>query len=228
MNVMTNEAVIRMEEGAEGTYLLIDPASRLEDILAFPEIPDLLGDSLKRWTTWHERMTLSIREALSTPAKAAPFVAALLACGARVGLEEGTVEVEDFLGRSGRSRLDVYSIQLPVRSEREAGMAAVCPTPTDAPIVAAFACVTYDGDIVKSARLALTGVWRKAVQLADAAEKLAGTSLSDDVIHAVAEAVEDEVKPRGNFIGSAGYRRSMAGVTTRRALAECKKGVKRS
>lgn len=228
MNVMTDEAVIRKEEGAEGTYLIIDPAAKLEDILAFPGLPDLLGDSLKRWTTWHDRMARSIHEVLSTPAKAAPFVAALLACGARVCLDDDTVDVEDFLGRTGRSRLNVRAIHLPVHADTGAGMAAVCPTPTDAPIVAAFACVAYDGDVVESARIALTGVWRKAVQLAEAGDMLAGKSLSDDDILAVAEAVEKEVEPRGTFIGSADYRKRMAGVTTRRALAECKKGVQRS
>jgi CO/xanthine dehydrogenase FAD-binding subunit len=34
--------------------------------------------------------------------------------------------------------------------------------------------------------------------------------------------VEEEVTPRGDFLGSEEYRRAMAGVLTRRALEQCR------
>jgi len=45
--------------------------------------------------------------------------------------------------------------------------------------------------------------------------------LDPDRIRAVAEAVEEEVAPRGDFLGSREYRRAMAGVLVRRALEQC-------
>jgi CO/xanthine dehydrogenase FAD-binding subunit len=74
---------------------------------------------------------------------------------------------------------------------------------------------------VRQARLALIGVWPETVRLAEASAQLIGGPLNEISIRAVAEAVEQEVAPRGDFLGSEEYRRAMAGVLTRRALEAC-------
>jgi CO/xanthine dehydrogenase FAD-binding subunit len=50
---------------------------------------------------------------------------------------------------------------------------------------------------------------------------LVGAPLDKERIRAVAAAVEAEVSPKGDYRGSAEYRRAMAGVMTRRALERC-------
>jgi len=94
----------------------------------------------------------------------------------------------------------------------------VARTLADEPIVAAIAVVALDGDVVGQARVALTGAWPEPLRLAEAAARLVGGPLDAEHIQAVAEAVEEEVAPQGDFLGSAEYRRAMAGVLTRRAL----------
>jgi CO/xanthine dehydrogenase FAD-binding subunit len=97
----------------------------------------------------------------------------------------------------------------------------VARTPADEPIVAAIAVLALEGDVVRQARVALTGVWPESVRLAEAATRLVGSSLDAKHIQAVAVAVEEEVAPKGDFLGTAEYRRAMAGVLTRRALESC-------
>jgi CO/xanthine dehydrogenase FAD-binding subunit len=97
----------------------------------------------------------------------------------------------------------------------------VARTPADQPIVAAVAVVQMSNNLVEWVRVALTGVWPEPVRLANAPTGLMGGPLKVVYIEAVAEAVETEVAPEGDFLGSEDYRRAMAGVLTRRALEEC-------
>jgi len=228
MNEMDDQAGIRKTGGAGAATLHINPGVKLQSVFDFPETPAMVLESMQGWTTWHDRTELSMRDVLSTPAKAAPFVAALLACGARVVLDDEQLDLEAFLKRAGRSRLAIEMILLPLPSTVGRGMAVVCGTPTDKPIVAAFASVEVQEGLVKTARLALTGTWKKAAKLAEAVDALVGSPLSEKAIAEVAAAVEKEVKPRGTYMGSESYRRKMAGVTARRALAACEKGAQRS
>jgi CO/xanthine dehydrogenase FAD-binding subunit len=103
------------------------------------------------------------------------------------------------------------------------GEASVARTPADEPIVAAFAAVDWDGEVVCRARVALTGVWPEPARLAKAPLKLVGGPLDDAWIRRVAATVEAEVEPRGDYRGSQEYRRAMAGVLTRRALERCRR-----
>jgi CO/xanthine dehydrogenase FAD-binding subunit len=81
--------------------------------------------------------------------------------------------------------------------------------------------VETDNGVVRQARVALTGAWSEPVGLAEAAAQLVGEPLDEKHIQAVADAVEKEVTPKGDFRGSEEYRRAMAGVLTRRALEAC-------
>jgi CO/xanthine dehydrogenase FAD-binding subunit len=101
------------------------------------------------------------------------------------------------------------------------GAALVARTPADEPIVTAFAGVELDAGVVRWARVALVGVWQEPVRLAQAPAKLVGGPLDAATIQAMAQAVAEEVSPRGDFRGSEEYRRAMAGVLTRRALEGC-------
>jgi CO/xanthine dehydrogenase FAD-binding subunit len=99
----------------------------------------------------------------------------------------------------------------------------VARTPADEPIVAVVAVVDMEADnlTVRQARIALTGVWPKSVRLAEAASYLVGRSLDESSRQAVAEGVEKEIAPKGDFLGSEEYRQAMAGVLTHRTLEQC-------
>lgn len=67
-------------------------------------------------------------------------------------------------------------------------------------------------------RIALGSVGMTPVHATQAESRLRGQPLTQDNIRACADAVADEVDPLDDYRGSAGYKREMAQVFTRRAL----------
>ena len=208
----------------------VDAGASLQSVLDDPECPPLLHQALTGVLSWQTRNETPVHKALMAPRVTSQWVAALLALGATATVEgeagPSVLPLHAFLQRRTAGEVSALHIPLPPSlppvSEGDVregwGEAHVARTPTDEPIVAAFAIVEMDGSTVRQARLALTGVWPEPARLAEAPARLAGGPLDETSIRAVAEAVEQEVTPRGDFRGSAGYRRAMAGVVTRRAL----------
>jgi CO/xanthine dehydrogenase FAD-binding subunit len=195
----------------------------LQSIFEAPECPLLLRQTLTGPISWQVRNEMSVRRALTSRRAAPHWVAALLALGARVTLEDAdaddaAVSLNDFLQRKITGRIE--ALHAPTGGVRW-GAAHVARTPADDPIVAAVAGVILENDRVQEARIALTGVWADPVRLAQAAAHLIGAPLDETHIHAAAEAVAQEVTPQSDFLGSETYRRAMASVLTRRALEQC-------
>jgi CO/xanthine dehydrogenase FAD-binding subunit len=148
-------------------------------------------------------------------------LATLLALGAGVTIEGvGEVPLEDLLAQGVKGR--IASLHIPVGgASLRCGEAHVARAPAEEPIVAAVAAVTMSAQRIEAARVALSGTWPEPARLARAPDTLVGGILSAESIEAVAIAVEQEADPRGDFMGSAAYRRAMARVLTRRALEAC-------
>jgi CO/xanthine dehydrogenase FAD-binding subunit len=68
----------------------------------------------------------------------------------------------------------------------------------------------------------LNGVWKKKQWMSVAADKLVGAPLSDERIQSVVTVIMTEVDPPSDHLGSAAYRRAMAGVMTRQVLEACR------
>ena len=204
----------------------LEGGTTLQAVLDRPDCPPLFHRVLTGPLSWQARNEITVRRALTAPQVAPLWVAALLALGATVVLEgEGEQEatLEALLGREVRGKVTALRVQ-PARPGLRWGEARVARTPADDPIVAAVAVVDMEGDAVRQARVALTGAWPEPVRLAQAPARLVGGPLDQDRIREVAAAVEEEVAPKGNFLGSETYRRAMAGVLTRRALEQCLEG----
>jgi CO/xanthine dehydrogenase FAD-binding subunit len=134
-----------------------------------------------------------------------------------------TVSLDDFLGsRSAllsRNGL-IEEVALPaVRPGAGGALAVVAPTPRDRPIVDAAALIVRRGGVVESARLAVGGVAAPPVCFPRVADSLVGRAPVEAVTRELARAVSDEVRPEGDWRGSAEYRREMAGVVAARAVA---------
>ncbi len=202
----------------------IDGEATLQSVIERPDCPPLFRQTLTGPLSWQKRNEITVRRALATPQLASLWVAALLALGATVLLEreEGEQEValEAALGHEVRGRMKELRVQ-PERPGRRWGQARVARTPADDPIVAAVAVVDLEGETVRQARVALIGAWPEPVRLAEAPARLVGRPLDEAHIREVAAAIEQEVAPRGDFLGSEAYRRAMAGVMARRALEQC-------
>jgi CO/xanthine dehydrogenase FAD-binding subunit len=114
-------------------------------------------------------------------------------------------------------------IPYPRKNGIKMAKATVGRTPADDPIVAVIATVKMEASTVRQARIALTGAWPEAARLAESASRLLGNPFDETHIQQTAKAVEDEVAPKGDFLGSEEYRRAMAGVLVRRALLDCQR-----
>jgi CO/xanthine dehydrogenase FAD-binding subunit len=202
----------------------IEAGSSLQAVLDRPDGPPLLRQALTGALDWQTRNRITVLRALRAPQLAPEWVAALLALDAAVVVEgdAGSTQMPVAALVEGRLREDIAFLHVPLADgDQRWGEARVGRTPADQPIVAAVAVVEMVDDVVEQARVALTGVWPEPVRLAAAPVDLVGGPLDMDGIRSVAEAVEAEVSPEGDFRGSEEYRRAMAGVLTRRALEKC-------
>lgn len=204
----------------------IEAGTSLEALLDSTACPRPLWYALQA-LTWQFRCETPLWHVLASPRLAPQLVAALLVCRAEVSMA-GEAHVagqplERILEPGGSGR--VASVCLPVMTATWWGEAHVSRAPADEPIVAAWAAVTLEGGQVRQARVALTGVWDVPARLSRAADGLAGAALDARHVQAVAQAIEGEVTPVGDYLGSAEYRRAMASVLTRRALLACYEGA---
>ncbi len=194
----------------------IEAGSSLQQVLDQPDIPPLLRWSLTGDMSWQVRSETTVGRSLRAPGIAPRWYTALLALGATVEVEGTEVGLEEM--SAGRpAALHIPLVGPAIRW----GAASVSRTPADVAIVAAVAVVELDDGLVRQARIGLTGVWPRPAQLAQAAAQLAGGPLTPTAIAQTAEAVAREVAPPDDLMGSAEYRREMAGLLTRRALEQC-------
>lgn len=156
---------------------------------------------------------------------------ALLALDAQVTLMEKTtrtITLAEFLRELRESREIrkslVTEITVPMTNPR-ASLHIVARTPSDKPIVSVIASAqilrsAQNNQVAREVRIALGGVG-EIVLRASAAEKiLEGQALTEASIEQAANLAAQGLSPRGDFRGSAEYRKEMAIVLTRRAMKE--------
>lgn len=215
-------------EGAKRS-LTLDAQATLQAVYECPDCPEPVRQALCGWVSWQERVEITVERAIRSPKQTPQWVAVLLALGAKVTFLEDEIDesgLADYLARVNSKRGKLGGVHLPLEVPgRVWGEAHVGRTPADEPIVAAIAVVDLDSNVVRRARLGLTGVWREAARLAEAAQMLVSGPLTAERIQPVITALDGEVDPKGDFLGSDTYRRAMVGVVARRALEDCMKGV---
>lgn len=204
----------------------IDADAPLQAVFESPKCPPLLRQTLTTSLSWQARNETPVRRALTSPHVAPHWLAALLALGATITMEDDKgptdMPLEMLIQRKAEGRVSALHIQA---AGVKLGEAHVARTPADEPIVAVVAAVEIDEslgqNIASNARVALTGVWPEPVRLAQSAAQLVDRPLDKKSIWTVAKAVEKEVAPKGDFLGSEEYRQAMARVLTSRALEQC-------
>lgn len=194
----------------EDNELCVGAMTTLSDLIAHPDAADLAGGLLRRVARYEGPVNLRNAATVGGIVAAAEadseLYAALLALSASVVVHNGESETITALastipllpagevGRGFPSAGLITEIRIPLTDLRS-GHARIARTPMDRPIVAAVAVF---GDGVE--RVALCGVAARPI--------LDGEGMD----------------PVSDFKGSADYRREMAAVVRRRALAEAKGG----
>jgi carbon-monoxide dehydrogenase medium subunit len=193
----------------------------------------IIGEGARRWGGSTQRNRATVGGALATAAADDPLVLVLLASAALVVLysEKGTrlVPIADFLSQRAvlepeappgltTSALIIETIIPRWDDPAGAALEVVARTPADAPIVAAAAVLTCDGDRCAYGRLALGGVADVPLRLPEVEAMLAGQTLTADLIADAAARASALVHPSGDFRGSTEYRKAMARVLSERVL----------
>ena len=159
----------------------------------------------------------------------AELPAALLAADgevvARSSRGERTIAADDFFTGPFTSALApdelAVALRIPVTSERP-GSAFVEESRRhgELPMCGVAAVVTLDGDgAVAQARIALCGVHRRPIRARDAEAALQSEHPDDELLQAAGALAASAADPLGDCHGSAAFRRHLAAVLTRRALA---------
>jgi CO/xanthine dehydrogenase FAD-binding subunit len=187
----------------------------------------IVAEGAHRWAGNVQRNQATVGGALVVAADNDPLVAALVACDASVVLYGHAgfrqVTLVDFIaqrrGLLGEPSL-VTKVVIPDAARGcRCTLAMVARTPADAPIVvAAVAVAVHDGRCAH-VRAVLGGVAETPLCLPEIETMLVGRALGAEILDRVASLTSASVSPRGDFRGSAEYRRAMAGVMIRRALA---------
>lgn len=203
------------------------PASALlDDVLSHPQCPAFLHDALYGKVSWQKRNEFDLSRVLAAPGMAPQFVGALLAWGAVCTFDDGSEKpLEAVLAEPGaHNRVQSITLALDIPG-RVWAASRTGSTPEDWPILWAMAALDMEGGTIKDARIALTGAQLQSAALSKAASGLIGASLNEETLSKTAAAAAAEANPRGDYRGSAEYRKAMAAVVVRRALQACLEGA---
>jgi len=204
--------------------LKVFPSVTLDELFVDVDCPIVIKESIGRSAVWQVRNETTVEKAVSAPSLFPELTIGLLAMDAQVLMEDGaSVSMAEVVKKSGK-RGKMAALLL--SDDLCAATARLGVSPTSDPIVAVAASVNVRDGVVKDLRVAVTGVWSGRKWLAESVQSFKGTEVGKLDAAQVAVAVEKEVKPKGNHLGSVEYRCAMAGVLTRQALEACLKGVK--
>ncbi len=137
-----------------------------------------------------------------------------------------SVPAEDFCVAPGRTVLQpgelLVSVQVPPppRNFGAHYLRFIPRNEMDIAVVGAAAAITLsdDGRTFASARLALGAVGPTPLLLANAGDYLPGRPVNDETLAQAARLAQAEARPIDDVRGTAGFRRHLSGVLTRRAL----------
>ncbi|MBI9048352.1 MAG: hypothetical protein JEZ00_02950 [Anaerolineaceae bacterium] len=195
----------------------------LEEISTMTDLPEIYYQTLQDGINWQIRSELTVERSILSPGSTYPWVATLMAVGAQVIFpDEARKSIPEFMKKRINGSGAAVGLLIPIEF-RNGRMCyqAVRPTPASLPTVSICAFMEMDGEIVKDARIAITGTWRNKLALVKSADLLIGKSLSDEQISKVIDSILKEIEPVTNFQASAEYRIEMAKCLTQRSLSAC-------
>lgn len=228
-------AALRAIEVRDGV-LFIGGAASLQAVVEAPDTPLVLRGAITRNVPLNIRDGASTAESLLTNQPLAEWLAALVVLDAHIehaGFDDkpGKLSLRDqpvdefveFVYRHGHMYQGVINgVHVPVVSAQTVvDTAFVSRTPADRPIVNAAVAITLnDQGKISTATAALGGVSAQPV-LRLPLNMLLGRKLADGNFSGMAEWVEQNTHPTGDYLGSYEYRVEMAKTLTLRALRGC-------
>lgn len=207
----------------------IGGARMLSELANHASVPHALRQSLLRCVPHNILNNVSVDESFQQRSHPLlrEWITALVAYdpGVEIALPDGTLQMlnaETMLLDPNVPRGIIVRFLIPSLRERQRfGIASVSRTPADAALVAAAVFIHLEADgRVRQVIAAVSGASAEPVQLVDLSA-LDDTMIDHGSIASAAAAVGEQLRPVGDYKGSAEYRREMAQVCLRRALEQC-------
>ena len=208
-----------------------------------PNALRILGETAEAMSGLNIRNRATLAGAIVTADASSPLVTALLACDADVvlaGTKDKTKEVQaptDFfkvLPLSGflsyRQQLLgegtlITEVRLPIPSvDTYSSYARVARTPKDYPIVCAAAALAMKDGIAGNVRVSVGGVAATPIRLTRLELGVEKKKLADWFARELDAALQD-ISPKGDWLGSADYRKEMARVLVKRVVDQASTGL---
>jgi aerobic carbon-monoxide dehydrogenase medium subunit len=199
----------------------------------------LIGETAEAMSGLNIRNRATIAGAIVTADASSPLVTALLACAAEVvvaGTKDKTKSVQstnDFyrvLPLAGflsyrqqvlAEGLIITEVRVPVPvGDMKGSYARVARTPKDYPIVCAAASLSVMNGVAHDVRIAVGGIAPTPIRLNHLEFALEHKPLAEWLDKELDAALQD-VQPKGDWQGSAEYRKDMARVLVRRVALAC-------
>ena len=215
--------------GAMTTHYQIESSDLLKNVCALlPECASHIGDMQVR-----NKGTIGGSLAHSDPAGDWP--AAILALDAELVAAsksgERTIKAANFFVDLMTTALQPNEILREIRINKPQGRTGHAYTKMPHPasgfaVVGVAASLSFNGgNECKSARIGITGVSSKAYRASSVETSLSGTNLNDSAIVTASDRATDGVDVNGDVFASEEYRRHLAAVYTRRAIAAAMRSV---
>lgn len=209
----------------DGATLRIGATTTLTQLLAQRDVP-MLSEAARSTASWSVRNLGTVGGNLFTPPPGGDVAVALLALDATVTLADPrdtrSLALEDFFTGFMTTRMSpnelLTEVHVPVSEDPTAFIKFGRKHANTPAVVTVAVRVTWHGDRVAGARIALGAVGPHPIRARRAEEALVGSSLGPDVIAAAAATAAEECDPFTDAIATDWYRRRMVGVHVGRAL----------
>jgi CO/xanthine dehydrogenase FAD-binding subunit len=220
--ISTRDSLNKINQSGK-SYLFTGMDVSLEQIFENLELPSILHEALEDGISWHVRAEMSVERSILSPGSTYPWVAMLMALGAEVIYTDGIrKDIADYMKQRTTSGGAPFGILIPLDlMQLKICYQAVRPTPANLPTVSVCTVLEVDQQIIKNAKIALTGTFRNQLGLAKCAENMIGKRFDSKLVQDTIGELLGELKPVSNFHASAEYRMEMAKCLTERALYTC-------
>ena len=207
--------------------------------MAAPSALRIIGETARAMSGLNIRNRATIAGAIVTTDASSPLVTALLASEAEVvvaGVTDRSKAVQSpsdfyrvlplagFLSYRHQVLAEgtlITEVRVPVPlAETKSSYARVARTPKDYPIVCASASLTMHASIASTVRVAVGGVAPMPIRLSNLEFGMQHKMLADWLDSELNTAMRD-VQPKGDWLGSADFRKDMARVLVKRVVNEC-------
>lgn len=198
-----------------------------ESELLKAEAGGILNEAARISATLGIRNLANIAGVIVHPDGPQDVILVLMALDAMVVIQQGEgqtrhVPLHEWIAaeKTAQKRSDIIiEVNFPSRPEAMGSLARVGRTPRDLAIVAAAAVMEVRDGVIRRTGLAVAGATPIPARLLKVEELLTGKPVSTAWLDEAAGMVEKQADPQGDYRGSVEYRRAMAGVLCRRALA---------